>query len=43
MSRTSAMSQPPGRRRRLAPVFLAIALAALFWLVIAALLGAWLA
>ena len=43
MSRTSVMSQPTGRRRRLAPVFLAIALAALFWLVIAVLLGAWLA
>ncbi len=43
MSRTSVMSQPPGHRRRLAPLFLAVALAALVWLVIAVLLGAWLA
>nr|WP_295107422.1 hypothetical protein [uncultured Caulobacter sp.] len=46
MSRTSAMSQPSGRRRRLAPLILAIAMAALVWLVIAlggVAVSAWLA
>lgn len=43
MSQTSAMSQPPGRRRRMAPLIVAIALAGLFWLAIAAAFGAWLA
>jgi len=46
MSQSSVMSQPPGRRRRMAPLILAIALAAFIWLVIAvggAALGAWLA
>lgn len=46
MSRISAMPQSSGRRRRLAPLILAIGLAALVWLVIAlggAAVGAWLA
>jgi ferric-dicitrate binding protein FerR (iron transport regulator) len=45
MSQSSAMPQPSGRRRRMAPLILAIALAALIWLVIAvggAVLSAWL-
>ncbi len=46
MSQSSAMSQPSGRRRRMAPLILAIALAALIWLIIAvggAVLSVWLA
>lgn len=46
MSQPSATSPPSGRRRRMAPLILAIALAALVWLIIAlggAVLSAWLA